>query len=74
MQRLEPGALASVTAHEDGDELNAMEALDAHISAEIHSLRTSSGGGALGHGVRGGIVASWDRLRRQVFGNSSSAL
>ena len=68
VQRLEPGALASVTAHEDGDELNAMEALDAHIAAEIHRLRTSSGGGALGHGVRGGIVASWDRLRRQVFG------
>lgn len=70
VQRLEPGALASVTAHEDGDELNAMEALDAHIAAEIHRLRTSSGGGALGHGVRGGIVASWDRLRRQVFGPS----
>lgn len=68
VQRLEPGALASVTAHEDVDELNAMEALDAHIAAEIHRLRTSSGGGALGHGVRGGIVASWDRLRRQVFG------
>ncbi len=68
MQRLEPRALASVTAHGDGDELNAMEALDAHIAAEIHRLQTSSGGGALGHGVRGGIVASWDRLRRQVFG------
>lgn len=46
VQRLEPGALASVTAHEDCDELNAMEALDAHIAAEIHRLRTSSGGGA----------------------------
>ena len=67
-QRLEPGALASVAGHDDGDELNATEVLDAHIAAEILRLRTSSGDGALGHGVRGGIVASWDRLRRQVFG------
>ncbi|WP_413890988.1 hypothetical protein [Candidatus Skiveiella danica] len=69
VQRLEPGALASVAAHADGHELNAMEALDAHIAAEINRLRTSRGGGALGHGVRGGIVASWERLRRQVFGS-----
>lgn len=71
---LEPGALASVDAQEHGDVVNAIEALDAHSVAEIQRLRASSGGGAIGHGVRGGIVSSWDRLRRQVFGRSSSSM
>jgi len=71
VQRLEPGALAAVEAHEGAVVRNALQALDGHIAAETKSIRTSSGGGAFGHGVRGGIVASWDLLRRRVFGNSS---
>ena len=58
VRRLEPGTLASVDTHDHGELVNALEALDAHIVAEIQRLRTSSCGGALGHRVRGGIVSS----------------